>query len=598
MDIEFEDLTFNVDRGWFNLKEGKRTILKSVNGRFMAGNLSAILGPSGAGKTCLLNAISGYRSAGVNGKLMTNGQPRDKEKFRKASCYITQEDLLVPHLTLNEVMTFAASLKLPSSYTSKQKKTVINEIQIMLGLKECKKTPTDSLSGGQKKRLSIALELINNPPVLFLDEPTSGLDNVSTSNLIRLLRNLAHQGRTIVCTIHQPPASLFKLFDHVYVLAAGYCVYQGASAELVPFLSQQGFDCPTTYNPADFVIELTEDEGNISRLSTATANGKMVKFSSSSIEQNRREYAVGDKTDTVDLFNYGRVGDDCDKRSCSHLPVSCWMQFITLLSRMLLQIKRNKVGLRIQLGNTLFCSLTLAIMFYKMAKDGNQFFNHMKFCIGVIIFHTYTQCMGPILTYPFEVKLVKKELFNQWYGLFPYYVALTFSRVPGIALFNLIYLSIVYPLSGLPMELERFLVFVAVGLSVAFVADGIGLAIGSVFSVTNGAAVGPLSIAPFLGLAIYGFDFARDIPKYMTPLLNLSFMRSGVTALVIAVFGMNREKLECSDPVYCHFQDPEVTLYYLKLQGVSPWSEVLTLVAMVLFYRVVFYLGLKWRFKS
>lgn len=113
-------------------------------------------------------------------------------------------------------------------------------------------TRTEHLSGGQKKRLSIALELLNNPPVFFLDEPTSGLDNVSALTCIKLLKKLAAEGRTIICTIHQPPDSLFQLFDLVYVVAKGYCVYQGTPQDIVPFLSTAGFECPMNYSPADY----------------------------------------------------------------------------------------------------------------------------------------------------------------------------------------------------------------------------------------------------------------------------------------------------------------------------------------------------------
>lgn len=111
---------------------------------------------------------------------------------------------------------------------------------------------TEHLSGGQKKRLSIALELVANPPVFFLDEPTSGLDDFSAKNTVLLLRRLADEGRTVICTIHQPSASMLKVFDKVYVVAKGQCVFQGTPNAIVPYLGRNGFDCPTSYNPADY----------------------------------------------------------------------------------------------------------------------------------------------------------------------------------------------------------------------------------------------------------------------------------------------------------------------------------------------------------
>lgn len=129
----------------------------------------------------------------------------------------------------------------------------IDNVLSSLHLLHTKSTRCSLLSGGQRKRLSIALELLDNRPVLFLDEPTSGLDSLSATHCVRLLQNLAHEGRTIVCTIHQPEALVYELFDHVYVLAAGKCVYQGSAENTIYFLQQSiGFQCPQYHNPADF----------------------------------------------------------------------------------------------------------------------------------------------------------------------------------------------------------------------------------------------------------------------------------------------------------------------------------------------------------
>ncbi|VVC39714.1 Hypothetical protein CINCED_3A018409 [Cinara cedri] len=460
MDIQFENLNYEVKPSFWQTKVSPRTILKSVNGRFAAGELACIMGPSGAGKSSLLNALSGYNYKGVSGTLKLNNQPRDEKLFRKLSCYIMQEDKIQPMLTLNELMMFAAELKLSNNTLMKEKQIIVSEIQNVLGLSESKNTRTEFLSGGQKKRLSIALELINNPPIIFLDEPTSGLDNVSSAYCLQLLRGLAHQGRTIVCTIHQPSASLFQLFDHVYVLSNGYCVYQGSTDQMVPFLSTVGLHCPLTYNPADYIIEATDGEemDNITKLSAATKNGKLslYKMRKANDYYLKKKMSLNGEVLLPELngnvsankmlplppIKYKDDDDDDMVKDrdtwCVDFPTSGWSQFCTLWKRMILQMYRNKIGLNIQFYHHLICGLAVGIVFFDKSNDGAQFFNHMKFCMGNILFHTFTQSMVQVLAFPYEVKLLKQEYFNRWYSLRPYYLAFQLSRVPSIVSYQIL----------------------------------------------------------------------------------------------------------------------------------------------------------------
>ncbi|XP_063828066.1 ATP-binding cassette sub-family G member 4 [Ostrinia nubilalis] len=627
MDLEFRNLRYTVSSP---ITKGKRRdVVKGVDGKFSSGQLVAIMGPSGAGKSSLLNAISGYRSAGVTGELLVNGQPRNEHLFQRSSCYITQEDLLQPLLTVREAMDVAARLKIP-----KGGKVHSEEILQELGLLEHQHTKTDKLSGGQKKRLSIALELVNNPPVFFLDEPTSGLDTVTTVQCVRLLKQLARQGRTVVCTIHQPPASLLEMFDQVYVIADGRCIYQGDTAAMVPYLQSVGLPCPRHHNPADFIIELTENPVNIDTLSEEIMNGKIYK--SAKVESTAAEpinnlelkicYQMEDDAPETEIMLSNEkctykvpTYKETDSLSSASSQISqvnssmAWMkvqtsdscayattyceQFSILLCRMLKQIFRNRQGLWIQLIHHIMCGVLIGICFFNMANDGTQMFNHLKLCVGLVIFFAYTQIMVPVLVYPQEVKLVKKEHFNRWYSLTPYYAALTVSKLPVQVTLNCLFCTIVYFMTGVPFSLPRFIAFCLIGNVVSLVAEGMGLAIGSVFNVRNGCAIGPASIAPFLGLAIYGFDFAHRIPLLMNIVMKTSFIRCGVVAMVLTIFGFGRTPLDCKD-VYCHFAKPDVLLKYLDIERTSVWLEITIMISIMLVFRSLCFIGLKWRFAT
>ncbi|KRT84531.1 ABC transporter ATP-binding protein [Oryctes borbonicus] len=194
---------------------------------------------------------------------------------------------------------------------------------------------TDKLSGGERKRLSIALELINNPPIIFLDEPTTGLDDLASAQCIALLKSLSHGGRTIICSVHTPSARLFAQFDQAYVLADGMCVYQGYGPNLVEYLENIGLICPTHYNPADFMIEVCCGEyGNYADKLASMANTQFMLTCESSYER-------------------GTTYDDTSTFSCNtNHEVSFMFQFRTLLFRMWKQMLRDKVTIHTRYGNT------------------------------------------------------------------------------------------------------------------------------------------------------------------------------------------------------------------------------------------------------
>jgi len=378
VDIEFSDLTYSVPQG----RNGSKIILRSVSGLFRSGELTAILGPSGAGKSTLINVLAGYRCGDARGSIMVNSRPREMKSFRKMCRYIMQEDLLQPALTVLESMEIASDLKLGYTISKKNKLDSIENILQMLRLTKSKHTLMENLSGGERKRLSIALELVNNPPVIFLDEPTTGLDDLSSSQCVSLLKDLAYGGRTIICSIHTPSAKLFAMFDHVYIVAEGQCMFAGVGQDMVPYLSTIGINCPKHYNPADFMIEVCSREyGDYSeKMSTAVDNGKCLRWFKDNSETRKPIVRRASQYDTVSnhLYDFSSTG---------------WSQFNVLLRRMMIQHKRDYTYLLFKLFMYTFIGLVVGGMFFQFGNDASMtIFNYGFIFITIIVF-MYTPLM-------------------------------------------------------------------------------------------------------------------------------------------------------------------------------------------------------------
>lgn len=239
------------------------TILRNVNGSFKSGELTAIMGPSGAGKTSLLNILSRRREDGFTGRLSVS-----ETNHRIKINAIPQDDHLLESLTVRENLTFASKLKNP--HPNQDHANNVCGVSNLLGLDDCLDTRTRNISGGQQKRLAIAQELLSKPDILILDEPTSGLDSLTCLKTLSVLKDLVKPTKrdmidpiAIVLTIHQPQREAFELFDRVYVLAnGGITIYDGPPEECVNFVEKySGLKMPSLdYNPATFLIEIASGE--------------------------------------------------------------------------------------------------------------------------------------------------------------------------------------------------------------------------------------------------------------------------------------------------------------------------------------------------
>lgn len=266
--VQFEDVTYSIKLqttkgGCVASHEPKqtRTILNGVSGIVRPGELLAMLGPSGSGKTTLLTALGGRLPGKISGKITYNGQ-HFSSSMKHNTGFVTQDDVLYPHLTVLETLTYTALLRLPKQLTKEEKMEQAEMVIMELGLTRCRDSIVGGpllrgVSGGERKRVSIGQEMLVNPSLLLLDEPTSGLDSTTAQRIVATLRQLARGGRTVITTIHQPSSRLYRMFDKVVVLSEGYPIYSGHAGRVMEYFGSIGYEAGFNFiNPADFLLDL------------------------------------------------------------------------------------------------------------------------------------------------------------------------------------------------------------------------------------------------------------------------------------------------------------------------------------------------------
>lgn len=553
---------------WHNIffSVGDREILRGLSGRVESTELCALLGPSGAGKSSLLNILAGRISSQknkvVSGSMSVNGEVVNPQQFRKHVSYVLQEDSLFATSTAREALEFSAKLRLPRNTSDEERKRIVDQLLLSLGLSHVADTMCGSdmvrgLSGGEKKRVSIGVELVTNPRLLFLDEPTSGLDSYSAYQVISVLRALARSGCAVLCTIHQPSSEIFSVFDKCITLANGKIMYQGAVATLPANLAKLGFPMPALTNPADFVMVLAQTKSDAELPEFDEAAQKLEQIdgerAKSNFEENSESFA-------------------------SIRAASVWTQMSLLALREFRNLGRDKGALIGRVVITTFLNLLFGFIFFQ-AADLNQpdyfIYSHFGALTNIFISALFGASQPPLLTFPLERVVFLREYATGTYSSAPYFLSKLIVELPMYLFTSLLIMVISYWLIGfnapfIILALEVFLLQI-VSASYAFLLGAI------VSNVKQAQELAPLVFVP--QLLFTGF-FIRlsQIPEAIRWVQYLCSLKYGLNLAMISEFGADKcyqpssnitiaeyNRAQCHELLDSNDVDPDLAWLYIVI---------------------------------
>ncbi|CAH2058737.1 unnamed protein product [Thlaspi arvense] len=242
-----------------------KTLLNNISGETRDGEIMAVLGASGSGKSTLIDALANRIAKGsLKGTVKLNGETLQSRMLKVISAYVMQDDLLFPMLTVEETLMFAAEFRLPRSLPKSKKKLRVQALIDQLGIRNAATTIIGDeghrgISGGERRRVSIGIDIIHDPILLFLDEPTSGLDSTSAFMVVKVLKRIAQSGSIVIMSIHQPSHRVLGLLDRLIFLSRGHTVYSGSPASLPRFFAEFGNPIPENENRTEFALDLIRE---------------------------------------------------------------------------------------------------------------------------------------------------------------------------------------------------------------------------------------------------------------------------------------------------------------------------------------------------
>ncbi|XP_071440785.1 protein scarlet-like isoform X2 [Hetaerina americana] len=435
-------------------------ILNNVSGVVHSGSLVAIMGASGAGKTTLLATISQRIKAHSTGEILLNGQNVSKEVMRQISGFVPQQDLHVETLTVEETLSFMSRLKINPAMTETDRKRWIRSLLAELGLNKCINTRISALSGGERKRMSLAVQLLTDPPILFCDEPTTGLDSYSAGAVVEKLRQLTSMGKAIICTIHQPASGLFDLFHRVLLLAGGRLAYFGDVADAPNYFKSLGLECPSTYNPAEFYVQQLAVTPGREEACLRHIEILCDRFALSSLGMSlQEELSSLSHSANNEGYTNSCISGNSYLKSINHPKIPCYTQLYWLTWRSLIDEKRQWTTHAIRLGLFMFVSMVLAFPFMEMKTDQRGIQSRQGLLYLVVTETIFTYAYAVMHTFPGQMPMLLREIGDGLYPPGPFYASKMLTLLPKSLFEPIPYAFLIFYVVGLTGGFFGFLFF-------------------------------------------------------------------------------------------------------------------------------------------
>ncbi|XP_061369448.1 ABC transporter G family member 11-like [Gastrolobium bilobum] len=601
--LTWKDLTVMV-----TLSNGEtQNVLEGLTGYAEPGTFTALMGPSGSGKSTLLDALSSRLAANafLSGTILLNGR-KAKLSFGTAA-YVTQDDNLIGTLTVREVISYSARLRLPNEMAWSDKRALIESTIVEMGLQDCADTVIGNwhlrgISGGEKRRVSIALEILTRPRLLFLDEPTSGLDSASAFFVTQTLRALARDGRTVIASIHQPSSEVFELFDQLYLLSGGKTVYFGHASEAYEFFAQAGFPCPALRNPSDHFLRcINRDfdkvkatlkgstklrfEGSddpLDKITTAEATRTLIDYYRTSLHS----YAATQKVDEISNVK-GTVLEAGGSQA------SFLMQSYTLTKRSFTNMSRDFGYYWLRLVIYIVVTICIGTIYFNVGTGYTSILARGSCASFVFGFVTFMS-IGGFPSFVEDMKVFQRERLNGHYGVTAFVISNTLSATPFLILITFLSGTICYFMVRLHPGFWHYLFFVLCLYASVTVVESLMMAIASIVpNFLMGIIIGA-GIQGIFMLVSGFFRLPHDIPKpvWRYPMSYISFH-------FWALQGQYQNDLrgllfDNQTPDLPKIPGEYILEYIFQIDvNRSKWINLCVILSMIIIYRIIFFIVIK-----